>query len=252
MSSQEEFFEKVLMQQAQEVGSKMLDELDDIRRQHGDEAYLQAVADAIAALKAQGPRGEALVGVLFKGIDLNLLPPPQISQAQIHEVEEASKYAPPPPPDMNMAKAIMDQIPGLRTQAQFNVTMAAFDALRLALSAEFTGDKEGAVRGRKALEGALEAARQATIISNNLRDVPEAAKGGDEFRKAPAEAGEYDLMKALVVELESLVTVAAFNEWYATNRQRMDDVKSQSLRNTLFDAIRAKKDKLAKENASPS
>lgn len=246
----EQDFERILMQQAEEVGRKMLDELDDIRKQHGDAAYLQAVADAIAALKAQGPRGEALASLLFKDIDLANLP--QATDSTIPDEVAAPAYEPPPPPDQTMAKAIMSQIPGLRTQAQFNVTMAAFDALRLALSAEFTGDKEGCLRGRKALEGALEAARQSTIISNNLRDVPEAAKGGDEFRKPPAEAGEYDLMKALTVELESLVTVAAFNEWYATNRKRMDDVKSQSLRNTLFDAIRAKKDKLAKENASPS
>jgi len=247
----EDTFERILMQQAQQVGNQLLGELEDIRKQHGEDAYKQAVSDAVQTLKTQGPRGEDLAKLLFKDIDFSTLPPPQISQEQIADVEEASKRAA-PPPDLNMAKAIMDQIPGLDNQAKFNVTMAAFDALRLLLGTIFTGDREGAVRAHKALEGAVEAARQAALITEKLRDVPEAVKDGAEFRKPPVELTEFDTMKALVAELEGIVTIDAFNEWYKANRKRMDDVKSQSLRNTLFDAIRERQGKLAKENASPS
>jgi hypothetical protein len=245
----EQDFERILIQQAQEVGRKMLDELEGIRKEHGDEVYLQSVADAIAALKAQGPRGEQLARMLFKDIDPNLLPKPTepVMPGGFIPGAPPPPEPPPEPPPLNadMAQSIMDQIPGLRSQAQFNVTMAAFDALRLLLGSIFTGDREGAEKASKALEGVIEAARQATIITNNLRDVPEAAKGGDEFRKAPIEVGEYDRMKALLAELEGIVTKDGFAEWYKTNRARFDEVKSQSLRNTLFDAIRAKKDKLS-------
>ena len=241
-----ELFQQML-EQAGQVGAKLLSELSDIRKEHGEKAYRQAVSDAIAALKAQGPRGEAMARSMFKDVDFDSLPKPTEPVIPEAAVEEA----PPPPPDMNqtMAQTIMSQIPGLRTQAQFNVTMASFDVLRLYLSAIFTGDKEAQERAKKALDGAFLAAEQATKISNNLRDVPEAAKGGEEFRKAPAEASEFDTMKALLVELDSITTHDAFTTWYQVNRKKLDDVKSQSLRNTLFDAIRAKKSGLVGQSS---
>ena len=229
-----------MLEKLPDVLTQLAGEMQSIRQQYGEAAYLQAIADAVELLRGAGPRGESMARSIFKDVDFDKLPPP-MGQA----VENSS-----PLPEGNLnpeqtapSMPALYQIPGCRTQAQLTCVMMAYDALRLLLGVIFTGDKDGQANAREALEGAIKAAEQATQISNSLRDVPEAVPGstGDEFRKPPTEFGEYDLAKALRLELEAIVTKDALNAWYSTNRTRLDRVTSSSLRAPLFDAIREKK-----------
>ena len=156
-----------------------------------------------------------------------------------------------PPMPMNdeaMLAAIRQQVPALKSQAQFNVFMAGLEALRGLMNAIFAQNAAGEQQFREALETSLTAARQATEVTLKLEEVPEAAtsKAAEEFKRPPAQFGEYDTQRALLSDLEGLGTVEALTEWYTKNRARIDEVVSASLRNPLLDAIRARKTTLLK------
>jgi hypothetical protein len=150
------------------------------------------------------------------------------------------------PADNPILAAIQQQVPGIKSQAQFNVFMAAFDALRATMNAIFLGNPEDEAKGLKALESAYTAARKATEITNKLADVPEAAtsKAAEEFKTPPKQFTEASEQRDLIAELEGIKSLEALNAWYSSNRTRIDRVVSQSLRNSLFDAIRVKKESL--------
>jgi len=139
--------------------------------------------------------------------------------------------------------ALRQQMPALKTQAQFNIALAAFDALRMILNHTFEGDMSKVADARRALDLAFDAAHRITEISNQLQDVPEAATSpaSQEFKAPPTQFAEYDTQKALLLELEALSGIGELNAWYAVTKDRRDMIKSQTLRDTLLDAIRAKK-----------
>jgi hypothetical protein len=142
-----------------------------------------------------------------------------------------------------MFETIRKGMPGITTQAQFNATLAAFDALKVTLNAIFLADTSEESRGQAALKEALEVARQVTVVVVKLSHVPEAAtsQAAEEFKNPPAQFTEYDTMKALLLELETISTSEGLAQWYSTNRPRIDRVVSQSYRNELLDTIRSKK-----------
>ena len=144
------------------------------------------------------------------------------------------------------AEAMKQQLPGLRNKAQMAAFMASFEAYRAVMNSilECTPDKEGAAR--EALMTSFEVMRKATQISNQLKDVPEAAASmaSDDFRSEPTQWGEYDKQRKLMSELDGLRTERDLGDWYATNRARLDTVVTASLRNPLLDAIREKKNRL--------
>jgi hypothetical protein len=153
----------------------------------------------------------------------------------------------PPTPQQQIDDLLKKQMPGLKTQAQYNVALGALDAVRMTLNAIFEDNTDQEVRGREALRIALELARTSTEIARKLSDVPEAATGklAEEHKNPPAQFHEFDTQRRLLAELESIQTVEALNEWYASTKQRRDAVVTQSLRNVLMDAIRTKKGTLA-------
>jgi hypothetical protein len=140
-------------------------------------------------------------------------------------------------------QAMRQQMPGLRTQAQFNAFMAAFDALRVHLNFVFEGNTEKATEAKQALESAIEFAAKATEVSDQLRDVPEAATSpaAQEFKNPPAQFQEYDVQKSLLVQLARIETLPELTQWYNDTKEQRDRVVSQSLRNVLMDEIRRKK-----------
>lgn len=160
---------------------------------------------------------------------------------------KAEPPAPAPDPTRFMIDAMKSTMPGLRTQAQFNAFMASFDALRLLMNYVFEGNTEKVMESKRALEMAIDAASQVTRISDQLRDVPEAATSAaaEEFKNPPAEFQEFDIQKQLMAELETISGHAQLVQWYETTVKSLEPkIKSQTLRNSLFDAIRTKKNLL--------
>ena len=147
------------------------------------------------------------------------------------------------------AEALKQQLPGLKNKAQMSAFMASFEAYRAVLNSilECNIETEGAAR--EALMTSFEVVRKATEISNQLKDVPEAAasRASDDFRSEPTQWGEYDKQRKLLSELEGLRSVRDLGDWYTTNRKRIDEVLTASLRNPLLDAIREKKKALTTE-----
>lgn len=150
-------------------------------------------------------------------------------------------------PEMQQAmlEAMRTQMPALRTQAQYNAFCAAFDALRLTMNAIFEGNAARQAEGKKALDLSLDIAQKVTAISEQLREVPEAAGtvGAELFTRAPAELQEHDIQRALLSELAQLETLEELSEWYMATPtvERRGRVVSQNLRNVLMDSIRERK-----------
>jgi hypothetical protein len=140
-------------------------------------------------------------------------------------------------------KALQQQLPGLKSQAQFTAFNAAFEAFRGVMNGIFEDKPELEKAARDALESAFKAAKQVTELTARLTEDPEAAtsKAAEEFKQPPAEFGEYDEQRKLMSELAGIQTHRDLMDWYKTNKPRLDRVKSPSLRNPLIDAIRERK-----------
>jgi hypothetical protein len=134
-------------------------------------------------------------------------------------------------------------MPAVTSQAQFNAFMASFDALRFTFNEICAGNLAQETEGRKALDMSLELGRKVTEVTEQLKDIPEAAtsKAAEEYKNPPAQYYEYDIQRALLSELEQLAELDKLNEWYSLTKERREMVKTSSLRNALFDAIRSRK-----------
>jgi hypothetical protein len=148
--------------------------------------------------------------------------------------------------DTLMAELLRRQMPGIKTQAQYDAVLGALDAVRLVLNAILDGQKDHETAGRQALEMAFEAASKATEITTKLEDTPEAAtsKAAEAFKEPPAQFKELEDQRRMLAEVDSLTTVDALNVWYADTKSRRDRIVTQSLRNELIDAIRTKRNAL--------
>lgn len=210
--------------------STMLSNLARIRELYGEERFQYAAKHAAKFLLAQSPDlKEPLQKALEGVVDVEAL-----SQ------EPATRTL---PPDDVMVQAIKQAMPGVTSQAHFDIVTSSFEALKTTLNAIFLGDKEKATAGRKALDQAIEGAYKVTDISSKLGHVPEAAtsKEAEAFKKPPAQFHEKEVLDSLLLEVSMVPDMAALNEWYKTNRSRIDEVVTQVYRNSLLDGIRAKK-----------
>jgi hypothetical protein len=222
--------------------------LDSVRQLRGEDAWkLEITRLTKAALKLRNEKHEAYWRDLTKDYDwLDF-------EGLKREVAAEAGDTPTMPSAQNldemMADAVQKQMPGCRTQAQFNTFRTAFDAFRVTLNAIFEGDKGKEAEGRKLLDLAFTAAAQATDISNKLRDVPEAAtsKDAEEFKKPPSEFSEYDTQRRLLAELEGCTSVEQLTTWYESTKPARDSIRSQTLRNILMDTIRSRKLELAEK-----
>lgn len=144
-------------------------------------------------------------------------------------------------------KALAAEIPNIKSQAQFNLFLASFDALRMTINAYYEGDPVMAAKGRQALNNALDMAKQMKGLEEKLDEIPdeEKSKAAKDFVTPAKELHEDELHKKLLEELGNSQSLGALNAWYKNNRGRIDQVISSSLRNSLFDAIRAKRNELS-------
>lgn len=205
-----------------------------IRQEQGEAAYEKARHDFAVAMVMK-EHGEEYVKNLWPDLDIEALK------------EEAKTRFPQPPggssPEEAVLNAMRQQIPNLRTQAQFNVFMTSFDALRHTLNSAFGRDRTGFEKGTAALVKALDSAFTISEVVEKLRENPDAAlsAAASEFKDPPKEFGEYDLQRGLLAELSNLGSLGALNQWYEASKPKIDRIVSQTLRNELFDAIRQKK-----------
>lgn len=228
----------------------MLAQLEKVKKEHGEAAYTLA-CEGLAMSLISKPRGEEYIKKVLPHLDVEVIRQKAEQQKAAHGGKEDPVAAAADSPQEVMNDALRQNIPNLKTQAQFNVFTTAFDALRLHLNAVFGGETEAAATTRKALNTTLDMAVQATEMAAKLADDPEAVVSDEakEHVAPPTEFMEYDVQKQLLVELHKLTSVSDLNRWYEERKPTLDKVKSQSLRNALFDGIRQRKAALAaKEN----
>lgn len=142
-----------------------------------------------------------------------------------------------------MTDFLRQQLPRVRTQAQFDAAAGAFEAARLMLNAIVDGDKEREAESRKVFEVALEAVGKASRLADQLEAEPEAASSpaAEAFKRPPAQFEERELQTQLLGELGAITDADALGAWYEKTKALRDRVVSQGLRNELLDAVRAKR-----------
>jgi hypothetical protein len=215
----------------------LVQHLNNIREKLGEEAWKAEIRrNARQGIQAGG-KSEIFWRAFIKDFDwLN---------ADELKVEAPPAFQATPQTDMMqmMIEAMRQQIPGLKTQAQFGAAMESFKALTEMLGSIFDRDPLRVEAAMKALMLSLEVAGKVTDLGEMLKDVPEAAtsSAADAFKNAPAEFSERDTQEKLLKELALLKNGADLNTWYDMTKRDRDSVKSQDLRNVLLDAIRARK-----------
>ena len=152
-----------------------------------------------------------------------------------------------PSPDRLIAEALKSQMPGIKSQAQYDAVVGALEATKLVINALLTGNRPGRQEARAALETAFEAVEKATELTDQLLDSPEAATSdaARQFKETPAQYQEADLCAELLQELPLLNDIDDLSRWYAATKARRDKITTQSLRNEMMDAIRARRNGLA-------
>ena len=216
----------------------LTEQLEKIRSQLGDEAYEQA-RRGFAKSVILKENGEKFIANAFPDMDVEAL------RKEV-EAEGASNPHPAGSPEAMLMEMMRKQVPNIRTQAHFNTFMACFDALRTCLNAYFGRDRTMGDKAREALNKALDMAARMPEMEDQLAQMPDGAKSdaAKAFTTEPKEFHEYDRQRKLMVELVGIADKAKLEQWYAANRQTMDDIVDQRLRNELFDAIRDKRKEL--------
>ena len=225
----------------------ILTHLENFKQQHGEDAFRVEVTRLAKNAIRTGPKHAAFWEGVVEGMDW-LDWDSLVAEAETEPKAEpsVSPNVDPSSPDMNqqMMEAMRQKLPGLKTQAQLNAFFGAFEALQMTLNAIFEGADAAQVEvGQKALNLALEVAVQATGISQQLEEMPEAAtsEAAEEFKTPASDFNEYDKQRQLMLELEGIGSVADLNSWYESTAEARNGIKSQGLRNPLLDAIRKKK-----------
>jgi hypothetical protein len=212
--------------------------LANIRDTQGEEAMrLEIRRLAIAGIRTS-PKHEAYWKKLVEGHE-------GIDWAELHQ--EAMSVMPEPTsttaPEQMIADLLRKQMPGIKTQAQYDAVLGALDAVRIVANALLERDRFKEAEGRKVMELAFHAINKATELTLKLEDSPEAATSAaaEAFKAAPVEFRELEDQRRQLAELDSLTTVEEMNQWYAATKPRRDLIVTQNLRNQLMDAIRTKK-----------
>ena len=244
-------------------------EMHRIRTTQGEEAYREAVRSFIRKGLSEGGQSARFVASLARGLDFIdfetlqaevgvaevVEPPPATEPATEPSPEPATEPSPEPATEPAtevpnaFAEALRSQLPGLQSKAQANAFMVSFEAYRAVVNAILSGHMDKELQARETLSASFNTIRQATEITNKLREVPEAATSlaSDEFRTAPAQWTEYDKQRKLLNELEGLRSLSDLSDWWKTNRKRIDEIQTPGLRNPLLDLVRSKKVSLSAE-----
>jgi hypothetical protein len=226
----------------------IFDHLNTVRRTLGDEYWKAEITKLAIQAFQVGGKHEAL----WRGLLQDLKPEGVTDWPDADELKKHAEGLPKvAPPDMNqlLAQAMKMQMPGLKSQGQYNAFRATVDAFRAVINAILEENLPQEQEMRKVLDDGFLAVRQATTLTRQLTDVPEASTSpvAEEFKRPPAEFQEYDIQRQLLAEVGKTISLDDLKLWYKEAKPRLDRVKSQTLRDVLLDAIRAKKMALAEE-----
>jgi Zn-dependent oligopeptidase len=147
-------------------------------------------------------------------------------------------------------RAIQQGMPNCKTKAHFQLVMQASEALRVYLDAAFGFDRETASKAREGLNKLLDLAPQIATVAEKLEEHPEATTNRDFVDPPPDPSREAAIQQALLAALATQKTSEELVTWYSSTKETMDQIKSQRLRNELFDAIRVKKADLREREAN--
>jgi hypothetical protein len=210
------------------------DHLQAFLAQHGEEAWRSEIHRlVVAALQTQSEQQEAFWRSFTKDFDW-------LKWEQLEAQAQASAQI---PADRLIAETLKREMPGLKSQAQYNAVVGAMQAVQLLINALLDRDKEREQEARKALDIAFETVSKATELTLKLEDVPEAAQSDKAriFKDAPQQFQEAEIQASLLSELAKLTSVDKLTDWYERTRDKRDRLMTQSLRDALFDAVRAKR-----------
>lgn len=215
---------------------EIIQHLEQIKATQGEEVY-EATRRDLALRIILKPNGEEFVGKAFPDLDIEQLK--QLAK------KEAERPAPTSPEEM-MSAMLRQSMPNLRSQAQYNLFMGCFEALRVTLNAYFGAELESAAKARQALDKALDVAKQIPQVTERLDQIPPEQRSDqiNEHLNPPRQYHEYDEQRRLLAELAAVPSLEQLGIWYNENKPRMDEVVSQGLRNELFDAIRNRRKEL--------
>ena len=212
---------------------ELLKQLEILKAEHGEEAYLQAKQSLINILILQ-PEGEKYLKAAFPDLD--------VEAAKKSAQETASR----PFQTEDLLGMIRTYLPNLKTEGQMQLFMTAFDTFVLTLNSYYAGDLETAGKAREALNKVLDVAELMPELQNKVQEVPaeQRSEAASNLVNPPRAFHEIEDQRRLLAELEGLKDRGSLNEWYRTQRSRIDRVVTPAYRNELFDAIRAKQDQL--------
>lgn len=198
----------------------------------------------------RGPQGEAVARTLFgEYIDVDALKSAGVNPPEPVEVPPDPPRPAPAPAvrdpalDKALVEAVRYSMPGMKSQAQFDAFVTAFDALRCLCDAIFVGDTGAEKTADSNLAKAIGVIRSVTDVTRKLEEVPEAATSAaaEEFKRAPRQFSEVEVQARLLKELASIGDIPALDAWYTDTKADRDGVITPKLRNELYDAIRARK-----------
>jgi hypothetical protein len=214
------------------------------RELNGEEAWRSEVHRLALAGICTGPKHEAFWQEFTK--DFEWLDWAALKQQAVGQTSPRSPGSGPMRPDQMMAEMLRKQMPGIKTQAQYDAVVGSLDAVRLVVNAILEGGGSKEAEARQALEMTFTVLAKATEVTNKLEDSPEAASSpaAEKFKAPPAQFQEQEVYSKLMGELETLGTLDALNFWYGQTKPERDRVVTQSLRNSLMDSIRAKRNGL--------
>lgn len=236
---------------------QLLEQLVKIRETHGDEAW-EHTRRQIARSVVLNEKGLDFIRRAWPDMDVEKLAEEAkaaAKQALLNDAEprdggpgraETAQQA----KDVGgaMVEMLRQQMPSMKTQAQFNCFMLCFDALRAALDSAFKGEVVQAMQFREALNKGLDASTQLRGIAEQVEEMPAEIRSKDAqaFVDPPAQFEEQELHARLLSEIGGIDDYAKLTQWYGDNRKSLDRILTQSLRNDVFDAIRRRQEELKK------
>lgn len=208
--------------------------LHKVRAEHGAESFHHALTGLFRSL-LEKPGGDEYIKRLLEEFGV----PAETLEAVKAEVHSSARSTAEPSLDA-VRRAIEVEMPHCKTQAQFDLVIQAWNALRLHLNAVYGFDRPTADQTLEGLNQLLELAPKIAHVSSRLEDNPEATTNRD-YVDAPKEVGEHHVQQTLLAELADMKDMTQLQAWYGNVKPLLDSIVSQKLRDELFDAIRAKK-----------
>lgn len=221
---------------------QMVETLQHIRRQHGDEDFQRALRGLFRDLLCKDG-GEQYIERLLEalgrpaGVDMAGLKAE--ARARQPEASQAPGGAAAGPAQIVEA-AIRQAVPNCKTQAHFDLILNAWQALQVYVNAAYGFDRETAGKARAGLDRLLDLAPQLAATHEKLEDHPEATTNRN-FVEPAKEMTEFETMYQLLLELNAITSKPELDAWYERSKPLMNRIVTQKLRNEVFDSVRAKK-----------